>query len=1781
MHPIKLKTIYTLILILSIVLSSTVPSRAAVIDTPRPSETGAALISRPTRHPLTRQADASINYIVINGSGFSPTTITIEVGASITWHNATGSSQPIHRGTPPSSRPPSQKLFLPLITNDNAGVSQFAAQQTASPAAPVEENPPIATIAAGADFSQTFEQPGTFNFYLGAEPFRSGQVIVQERNPTTLTSVSPANGEADVAVTRETIIQFSHPLDANTVTEGSVYAQFGGNKLAATRHLSPDRRRLTLFYDQPLPASARVRVTVDGDQLHDERGETVDANGDGIAGGTATIDFDTLGIAVVPGTSVCGTVYASELGDDGNGGTVDVPLQGTRITVDGMETALFAITDTNGNFCLDPAPAGRFFVHIDGRTATANVPAGAYYPFVGKAWEARAGAQTDIGNVYLPLVVPGTLQAVSQSEETMIHLAQSVLDERPEFADVAIMVPPDSLFADDGTRGGQVGIAPVPPDRLPGTLPKSLRFPLVITVQTDGATNFDTPAPVCFPNLPDPVTNVTLAPGAKSALMSFNHDAGRWEVIGPMTISDNGTLVCTDPGVGILAPGWHGVRPPNPYVKAPVTCNDDFTLLNAFKIGKSVLSCLDKAKELVRAIESIANLVDAGIDLKSKSDGLYTRLINRTLTAEDARAGIESLKAFKDLMEGLFSIATGFNPAELAVDATKCVGNVSTTLAGELCGSVFKCSENSAVKYFCTQIVPELKFLNTLTQKITDLVKNLKKAPLIVACLSLERLITNLEMAAGQNSNARNINFNGIIEPTPELIALWGTFDADLANFVNPLAGTLDEGMAVAKDLEHTLGEASSATSIILTTSGGFTNIPGKLRLGVEPPFTSEEDIFLTPNGYANVSPALRFQLDLYNRKFEATVRFEGTFPSSGGVPRDDHTLYLGSPRDLCDGYLVCPPAPGFVQPTYTFITDILFEEDEADGDHDALSDIAEGVVGTDPSNPDTDNDGISDGAEVQQGTNPLDGLPARTGIIASADTPGIAVDVCALNELAIVADSDAGISVFNVNNGQNPITIAQVDTPGEATRVTCANDVVAVADGSAGLAIVDITDPPAANITDQLALGDVKAVAAAAGIVYAGAADGSVTAVSLQDGTIINSVSIHKPVLDIQVGHDALYVYAKDDLYTISLLGGMAIIDNDTVPGTYAANEIRPLRLFVGDDIAYAVHRKGYDTFDLTDPANPVLIANGDTPQFGWRQIVDNGSGLGVATVGPNSTPDGPHHISLYDVSDPTQTNQFQTEFETPGLATAVSIYNGLAYVADGEAGLQVINYRAYDALGVPPTIAITTNAVGGNIEEGQTLHFRAQVSDDVQVRNVTFIMDGEPAVTDGNFPFAHRFITPLLSQQSSLVLTAKATDTGGNLSWATPITLTIVPDSTPPQVGVMDPADGTARYNTEFPVTIVSANFNEPINPATLTADSFQLYAAGADGTIGTDDDTQIISGTLSYQKPLNMALLTFAGPLPVGQYQAVINSTVTDMAGNALTTPFSWQFRVTDGTFGNWNLSRTIPFNSPQAAHYNPVNGLIYVGRRGTSSDGLYRIDADNSATQVASGTDVAAVAVDPESGHIFFSEDGPGIIYRVGITDTTRTKWVSGFHGNDDDPVGMAFASANYSGSAISAGDGLVVDRGYNGPVEVWRFSPDVAEGETAVHSDDGTLVDSVDIAIGLNDIYLVDDKDAGDGVIYRLNAGGALTVITTTASLPAPEGITIDPLTGNLLVMDVVNAKVYDINPVSGVAVDMLPGFVFDFPGGSSWAGIDISPDGQQLIITDKGANVIYLFTRAN
>jgi hypothetical protein len=454
------------------------------------------------------------------------------------------------------------------------------------------------------------------------------------------------------------------------------------------------------------------------------------------------------------------------------------------------------------------------------------------------------------------------------------------------------------------------------------------------------------------------------------------------------------------------------------------------------------------------------------------------------------------------------------------------------------------------------------------------------------------------------------------------------------------------------------------------------------------------------------------------------------------------------------------------------------------DSDGDGLSDSAEFIVGTNPKLPDTNGDGVSDGAAVRLG---IDAGGSLTGIVGSTDTPGTAVDVCAFNEIVVVADSERGVAVFNVFNRMAPLIVAQVDTPGNATAVACSGNLIAVADGIAGLAIIDISDPPNARITRQLNVGGTaKSVAVFGDLGFVGTQEGNLTLVELSTGVGLKTLSMGGSVEDLSLEAGRLYAYAGGKLHVLTLGDQtMTLAGSVSSPGSLQAFSGRG-RLAVARGIAYAVHSSGYNTFDVSNPAAPRLLLQGTTGQNSWKQVLPNGSGQAVVAMGVNPRDDGTHNISIYRMVDPAVLGSFQTEIPTPDIARAAALYNGLAYVVDSAAGLHVMNYLAVDTRGQAPTGTLATSSQDGTVVEGSQVFLFADVRDDVQVRNVEFFVDGVRVATDGNFPYEFGWRVPGGSSGKTFQITARASDTGGNQRDLPSVSLIAGPDDQPPFVSI-----------------------------------------------------------------------------------------------------------------------------------------------------------------------------------------------------------------------------------------------------------------------------------------------------------------------------------------------------------------------------------------------------------
>ncbi len=661
------------------------------------------------------------------------------------------------------------------------------------------------------------------------------------------------------------------------------------------------------------------------------------------------------------------------------------------------------------------------------------------------------------------------------------------------------------------------------------------------------------------------------------------------------------------------------------------------------------------------------------------------------------------------------------------------------------------------------------------------------------------------------------------------------------------------------------------------------------------------------------------------------------------------YRLYVLQPRTQWTGYIdfVTPQSGGSASVGNIRIGPLF----GVDSDGDGLLNHSEFILGTLPSQSDSDGDGISDFAELQHGLDPLGGRAFPTGVIASLPLPGEAKEVVlegsildSQQQTAYLALGSRGLGIVNASQFQRPILLGQIDLPGDATDVAVDSTlrIAAVAANAGGLYLVNVADLMQPALL-QTILGTVNQVEVANGVAYA-AFGASIRAYDLLTGELLETLTLNGGTIT-GLSREGSFLYSIDSglrLRVIDLNGpNMTARGALTMPAGGG-------KLFIGNGVAYVAAGNGttggFATANVSDPDNPTVISGVDAPNIEGDAIAANGSGLAI-TVGNVRGPQGQALTALdvVSVSDPANTGNFLTRYPLAVQPFSVAIGGGIAFVADGTAGLQVVNYRSFDNQGVAPTLTVVppvdvdTNAPGVQVEEGSLITVGAQVSDDVQARNVELLLNGQVVVNDVSFPWNLSTRAPLLSAGiNTATLQVRATDTGGNVATSAVITVQLVTDHTPPHVKRTSPSVGGIVGATDT----VAGYFTEPINEATLNGNTFTLVWAGTNGVIGDADDAVISSGSLSYRSEFNGAFLNFATNLPAGNYEATISPPVADMAGNVMARAFVWRFSILggkdtdrDGIPDDVEIALGLDPNNPST-----LNDGVLDGDRDLDADGL---------------------------------------------------------------------------------------------------------------------------------------------------------------------------------------------------------------------------------------------------
>ena len=603
------------------------------------------------------------------------------------------------------------------------------------------------------------------------------------------------------------------------------------------------------------------------------------------------------------------------------------------------------------------------------------------------------------------------------------------------------------------------------------------------------------------------------------------------------------------------------------------------------------------------------------------------------------------------------------------------------------------------------------------------------------------------------------------------------------------------------------------------------------------------------------------------------------------------------------------------------------------------LTEVASMIVGANPNIVDslTPGSGISDRAALIQNTAGSHALVTQAGPVGAVDLLGEAQAVALAGTganggglTAFVATGSHGLAIVDLSNPSTPLVLAQLDLPGTAVDVVVndAGRLAAVALGAAGIAVVSALNParPQLSYTLDVAASDIELV----GDRLVAAVGNRVVAYDLASGAVLQSVVVadDQAIEAIHWDGTRLIVHAQETATSNQYLhvltgdanGNLALRGN--VYTSASAAEDLPHSLAVAGDRVLIGGNAGYTSVDIANPDAPV-VRDYPSANIAAEAIAGNGSGLGIGVarqavaVPGTPIPRGTNVLHLFGTDGAADDGAFRRSFELGFDAAAtprdVEVAGRYAIVAASAAGLQVVAYSPLDTAGIVPTIQLLSGpsdvdaaAPGLQLTEGALASFRVAVADDVLVRAVDLLVNGQIVASDIKADWQLRDFLPTIAGNGGTALTIelRAVDLAGNSGSTGPIAVQLVPDARPFAIVAVQPDAGAAVAEGRNVLTVA---FSHALDPVFATRDRFTVTEP--DGGLVYASSVQLFDGDRQARIVFNLP------PVEAGSYRFAIDAdSIFDRTGRALgTVPVTVDYGVTDASAvwvspisGDWDVA-----------------------------------------------------------------------------------------------------------------------------------------------------------------------------------------------------------------------------------------------------------------------------------
>ncbi len=278
---------------------------------------------------------------------------------------------------------------------------------------------------------------------------------------------------------------------------------------------------------------------------------------------------------------------------------------------------------------------------------------------------------------------------------------------------------------------------------------------------------------------------------------------------------------------------------------------------------------------------------------------------------------------------------------------------------------------------------------------------------------------------------------------------------------------------------------------------------------------------------------------------------------------------------------------------------------------------------------------------------------------------------------LAFLASESRGLRVLDISDPARPNEVSLFDTAGEAVGVKVSGDHILLADGEDGLRVLFIADPNLAQMTIE-----EKSSLDTPGNAHDLAINGSTIYIADGEGGL-RVVDFSNPDAPVEVGSEDVpsargVATLENYAYVAAGENGLRVVD--------VTDPLRPAEIgsvdFIGEARSLAVRSYGVEgvpadvyafvaggsgglqVIDVSDPRNPVSVANYRSPGYAYAVVVE---GDRAYVTGRN---DG---LWVVDISQPTDPKEIGF-YPIPGEAHGLAVSEQFAYVAAYSRGLRLI---------------------------------------------------------------------------------------------------------------------------------------------------------------------------------------------------------------------------------------------------------------------------------------------------------------------------------------------------------------------------------------------------------------------------------------------------------------------------------------------------------------------------